>query len=258
MWFSRFVLGAVAAAAVTSSAFAGETMTSSKKMVTPPEEEESWWSAALTAGYDSKYIFRGVYLVNEDGKNIDNLIYTDLSFSAFGATLGAWYASSWDDDYNELDIYGSYTLSIGETGLDLTVGAIYYAFPDFEDTWEGFASIAYTGLAWVTPSLSYYYDFEVYEGSYVEFKLASSIPLISEGDDTVLSLDPYALISVGDYNTFGEDFDANNVQAGVALVWAMSENIKLSGYGAVSEPLDAIDDSQDTEFWGGGKITFSF
>ncbi len=249
--FQRFVVCAALAASIASTAFAGQT--SSKKVVTPPAEEESWWSASLSAGYDSKYIFRGFFVQNKDGEEVNNLGYTDLSFSAFGATLGAWYASSWDDEFTELDLYASYTYSIGETGFDITGGAIYYAFPDFDDTWELFAGVSYSGLSWLTASLTFYYDFEVFEGGYLEFKLASSIPLIPD----VLSLDPYALISYDfDYNSNGNDL--NHVQAGLALVYTLSENITVSGYGAVSEPLDALDDTQDTEFWGGGKITFSF
>ena len=253
-WFSRFIGGAMAAVAVTSSVYAGGTTVSSKKAVTPVEEQEAWWSATLSAGYDSKYIFRGFFITNENGGEVGDLVSTDLSFSAYNFTLGAWYAASWGDDFTELDIYGSYTYEFGETGLAFTVGGIGYFFPDFDDTWELFAGLSYSPVDWLTASLTYTYDFEVFEGSYIEFKLASSIPLIAD----VLSLDPYALVSFGDYNTFGEDFELNHVQGGVALVWAMSENITLSGYVAVSEPLDALDDSQDTEVWGGGRIAFSF
>lgn len=245
-----FAAGVAAAVLSASAAFAG---TSAKN---PPvvEPSEPVFTGALTLGYDSKYVWRGYRIVGESDY-ADNLLWADLNGSAFGFNLGAWYAYSLDgDDYDELDIYGSYTYSLGP--VDLTAGAIYYYFPFIsggdDDTFEVFGSIAYTGISWLTPSISYYYDLDAVEGSYLEFKLASSIPV---GDK--ITVDPYALVSYN-FEYLSDDNDFHHFQAGLSVSYAILENLTLTGYGAVSVPLDAIDDTEDTEVWGGAKLSLSF
>ncbi len=250
--FNKFAFaGAAALVLATNAAIAGD----SKKTVAPVvEESEPILSGAVTLGYDSKYMFRGVRIAGESD-NADNLFWADANVSAFGFNLGAWYAYSLDgDDYDEVDVYLSYTLSAGS--FDFTVGGILYVFPfaDEDDyTYEAYGKVAFTGVDFLTPSIAYYYDFELFEGGYIEFRLDSSIPLIADK----LSLDPYALISY-DFEYNSDDNDLNHVQAGLALVYSVTDSLTVKAYAAVSEPLDAIDDSQDTEFWGGGSVSFSF
>ncbi len=240
--------GAAFVAFATAPVTAGETM---EKVVIEEEiivEEENWWSAELSTGWDSRYMFRGVDILNGG-----SLFWTDLSFSTYGFTLGAWYAFGVNDDFSELDLYASYAWSLGP--IDGEGGFIFYTFPrdNGPDTWEFFVALSTDEIPFVTPGLAFYYDFDAFEGGWLEFSLSSSIPVVED----VISIDPFAAISYDfEYNSSDNDF--NNVQIGVEIPIALSENITLSGYVAYSWSLDAIDDFQDDEFWGGAAISFSF
>ncbi len=239
--------GASFVAIAAAPAFAGSTA----KTVVQEEvavEEENWWSAELSAGWDSRYMFRGVEIL--DGGSLG---WTDLSFSTYGFTLGAWYANGVDESYSEIDLYASYAYSLGPVNFE--GGGIFYGYPNDDgiETWELFLGISTDAIPYVTPSLTGYWDIDAIEGGWVEFKLASSIPVVAD----VVSIDPYAAISYDiEYNS--DDNDFNNVQVGVEVPVALSKNITLKGHVAYSWALDAIDDFQDDEFWGGASITFSF
>jgi hypothetical protein len=242
------LFAAVVAVASVTPAFAGSSAVPSKT-VAPVVEEESLWTATLSAGWDSKYIFRGVNVLNDEG-----LFWTDLNATIYGFNLGAWYANGYDSDYTEINLYASYTLELDQ--VSLTAGYVFYAYPDddAEETSEVFATISTSALGFVTPSLTYVYDFDEIDGSYIEAKLSSSIPLI---EDT-LSIDPWASISYGiDYNFDGDGW--NNVVVGVAVPWKVNEVITVSGYVAGSFPLDDLEDNgEDDEFVGGVKVSFTY
>lgn len=249
-----FAAGAAVVVFGASAAMAGVSTVSAKNPPPPAKSSEPVFSGALTLGYDSKYVWRGYHIVGEKDY-ADNLLWADFNVSAYGFNLGAWYAYSIDgDDYDEVDLYGSYTYSLGS--FDLTVGAFYYYFPyvdgDNDSTFEVFGKVAYTGFGWVTPSLAYYYDLDAVDGSILEFKLASSIPVLKD-----LTLDPYALVT---YNfEYGiEDNDLHHFEAGLVANYKILENVTLSGWGKVSVPLDAIDDAEDTEVWGGASLSIAF
>lgn len=249
----RTLTGAILAgvsfvAVATSPAFAGSTSKNVVQEEVVVEEAENWWSAELSAGWDSRYMFRGVSILGDSG-----IGWTDLSFSTYGFTLGAWYANGIDVDYSEIDLYASYAYSLGPVNLE--GGGIYYGYPqdDGIETWELFLKVSTDVIPFLTPSLTGYWDIDAIEGGYLEFKLQSSIPVVAD----VVSIDPFASISYDiEYNSDSNDF--NNVQVGVEVPVALSKNITLKGYVAYAWALDAIDDFQDDEFWGGASITFSF
>ncbi len=242
---------AAAVAGVLAFAPVSQAGTESYKTPAPMlEAEENWWSAELSAGYDSKYMFRGVEQFGGSG-----IVWTDLSFSAAGFTLGAWYADATDSFENEVDVYASYAWALGP--IDIEGGYIYYHYPSGADVdyHELFVSLS-TDLGYVTPSLTYYQDVKDFDFDYgyLEFALSSSFPIV-EG---VVSLDPYALVSSSFDYANGSDARWNHFQAGLEVPIAMSENITLTGYGAVSVPLDSAVNGDEEEFWGGAYITFSF
>ncbi len=252
----RFMAAGLTAGVIALTGTAVHAGTESMKMVTPPApapEPEPWLTGAVKVRYDSKYIFRGVDLGG------DNLVSTDLSFSAYGFTLGAWYAdaATSSTDLDELDLYASYTYDF-DFGLSVTGGYIYYYFPyvgdDGDDaTQEFFGSLAYGGIPYVTPSLSYYHDFDLFDGGWAQFRLDGSIPLVEDK----LSLDPWVAISY-DFSYNSDTDDWNSFDAGAALTYQLLENVSLSAYVAVTEPLSAIDDFADSEWYGGGYVTVSF
>jgi len=214
------------------------------------EAEENWWSAELSFGYDSKYMFRGFEQFNGS-----SLVWTDLSFSAYGFTAGVWYADAISESDNEFNAYASYAWALGP--VDIEGGYIYYHSPNdsFVDVHEIFVSLS-TDLGFVTPSLTYYQDVTDFDFNfgYAEFALSSSFPIV----DGVVSLDPYALVSAAFDYAGSNDARWNHFQAGLEVPIALSENITLTGYGAVAVPLDSVVNNDDTEVWGGAYITFSF
>lgn len=250
-------LASLAFTAAIVPAYAGTVMTSDKSYKEPAPEApaEPWWSAELSTGYDSQYIFRGVDILNDHG-----LHWTQLTASAKGFTVGAWYANGIesDADFSELDLFGSYTYDIGPVALE--VGGILYLFPEQEgplaDTYEAYVGLSYSPIEWVTASLYYYYDFDLFQAHYLQAKLESSIPVTE-----AISIDPWVAVAFGDYNNTGSAFVYDHVEGGVAVNVALNDYVSISGYGAYARAGDGtrnIGATQDDEFWGGASIAFSF
>ena len=257
----------------STSAFAG-TATSSKEVVKIEEKADEAFGLNLTLAYDSQYQFRGVNILGgglgEGATEGGSLVYLDLNYAKHGFTIGGWYAASinetpngfggrgaQDGKYTELDLYASYAHTFGP--ITLSAGYIYYLFPDAvgvdenSDTHEVNIGISTSVIPFVTPSLTYFYDFDLFEGGYLEFKLTSSIPVIADK----LSIDPYALVSYDfEYNSSTSDW--NHFQAGVNIPYRITPNVTISGYAAVAVALDALDGlANDHEVFGGGKMVFS-
>ncbi len=264
----------VSALSFSATAFAGTAM-ASKEVVKVEEKAPEPFGLNLTLAYDSQYQFRGVNILGgglgEGATEGGGLVSLDLNYNKFGFTIGGWYASSinetpnglggrgyQDGTYTELDLYLSYAKTIGP--VTLSAGYIYYFFPDASgpdansDTHEFNVGISTSIIPYVTPSLTFFYDVDLFDGGYLEFKLASSIPVIADK----LSIDPYALVSYDfEYNSTTSDW--NHVQAGVNIPYHLTPNVTISAYAAVAVALDALDGAaNDHEVWGGGKIGFSF
>ena len=82
-----------------------------------PVEPDSPFSWGFTANYASMYEFRGA----DFG---DHLLDFDLSGSyafndVFSITAGAWYASLFDEDYTELNLYAGLEVALGPVTLGL-------------------------------------------------------------------------------------------------------------------------------------------
>ena len=263
----------VSALGFSTSAFAG-TAAASKEVVKVEEKAAEPFGLNVTLAYDSQYQFRGLNLLGggkgEGATEGGGLANIDINYNKFGFTIGGWYAASVNETpngkggngynngkYTELDLYLSYSHAFGP--VTLTGGYIFYFFPETSLDANSYSHEVNIGIStsvipYVTPSLTYYYDFSLYQGGYLEFKLSSSIPVIADK----LSIDPYALISYDfEYNSNTNDF--NNVQVGVNVPYHITPNVTISGYIAASYALDAIKDfTNDYEVWGGGKLGFSF
>lgn len=228
-------------------AIAGLPMVETASAPPPPEP---WWSGSLSAGWDSEYMFRGVDIL--DGTSLQ---WTAVEGSAFGFKAGAWFANGVDRDYSELDLYLGYNRSLGP--LEVEVGYIYYVFPkDNQDTNEFYGGISYQGFKWIVPSLYYFQDVDLFDGGYLQLKVEGNFPLF--GDKVALA--PYVSVSAGDYNT-GADWEWNNFQVGVSVSAAITEHLTLTGYGAYSRALDAVENIPGTdrdEFWGGASVSVGF
>jgi hypothetical protein len=272
----------VAFAATPLFAGTGKTF---KETVVVQEEESSWYNAALSTGYDSLYMYRGVNVLRTGGYG-NGLWWTDANFTwnisdNDTLTVGGWQAFGLSSaSYREFDAYLSYAHSFG----DLSVGlgyTFYYIYPpgaqDFAN--ELNAKIAYNidlGFMTLTPAVAYYFELGPDYGptdsvgavnsgsSYLDIRLNGSIPVVKD----VVSIDPYAAFGLNfDYNFEGPDFEtfsgANNIEFGVAVPWKVNDIITVSGYIAYSYAFEGLTGyygvtTQPSTFWGGGKVAFAF
>jgi len=281
---TKSLLAASIAFVSATSAFAGTVVS---KEVIVEEEPVQWWNAEISFGIDSKYMFRGYDQFAIRGlpaafsnvvRSNSPLIYTDLSFSAYGFTAGVWYGDNLigtRGGFNELDVYADYTYSFGP--VDLSVGYIGYFFPDLDvnSNHEAYVGAAYTAIPYVTPSVTWYQGFgrAGYQGRYLEVKLEGDIPVYEGVVD--VSLQPYALISYSDYNVVGRS-NWNHYQIGLNVTVGLSDNISVYAGINYSGPLDVVSSGSNSnatgsfgafgdpgyhvnsDIYGGGGVTFSF
>lgn len=121
-------------------------------------------TVAYNVGLYSQYIFRGLTQTREDPALQGGVDYTHAS----GFYAGAWGSNiSWlsDGEYYksssiELDLYGGFASTIGETGIGYNVGLLQYIYPGRKtpginqksaETTEVYGSLSY---GWLTGKVS--------------------------------------------------------------------------------------------------------
>jgi len=265
-----------------SPLLAGDGKTFKEKVIV--EEPTSWWNAALSTGWDSSYMFRGVNVLPGAG-----LYWTQLSATAHitkndNLTLAPWMAfgignlkTGGATSYKELDLPVNYTHTFG----NLTLGAGYtlYTYFNYLPGGNGYqnelnVSAAYAiklGAVTLTPSLTYYYELGpsvgsthgvTYGGSsYLAPTLTLNVPVYKD----IITFDPNT--------TFGFNFrynataktdpvspfnGGNNWQIILPLTWHVNKIISVSGYGAYSTQWNGLVGTSPNWFWGGANVTFSF
>jgi len=270
------ILATVLMAALLASKplLAGDGKSFKEKVVV--EEERKWWGAALSTGWDSLYMFRGVNVLRGDQKYGSSLYWTDLNVT-WNITdndflnIGAWQAFGiGNTSYKETDVYATYTRTFGNLAASLGYVFYYYANSRLYQN-ELSAKLAYTvelshGIT-VTPSLTYFFNLgpdidndgaAKTTSSYLLARIDAGIPLYKD----IVSLAPWvAFGSSFDYN-FQNDGNtltgANNFEVGIGLPIKINDTITLYGYGAYSYQDADLLGTEDNTFWGGGKVTFSF
>jgi len=125
--------------------------------------------------FNSKYVWRGQNLV-------DDWVFQPGASTTFGGfTLGIWGSSEMTDDnkdgreweLTEIDYYVDYSGDLAE-GIGYSVGYIYYEFPQAgADTQEVYAGLSFD--TFLSPSVTWYYDIDEVDGSYVAFGLGHSL-----------------------------------------------------------------------------------
>jgi hypothetical protein len=262
--------------------------TASGKEVTVVEEEDKWWSVNASTGWDSLYMYRGVNVLG-NGNGIywlgGDLTVTPWENGSLSA--GAWYGvgSYWNGAntqarYGEWNLFADYTHSFGN--LDLTVGYIYYYYPQFfasqNEIFFGAAYNIEVGSITITPNTTYYYNMGPELGSrggivnggssYWILGLSAEAPLAYDG---AVSLAPYTQFGINfgfNNNNFGATrFNGgNNWQTGIALPIQFTSWFGISPYVAYSYQWQQLIAGAGTgtgatavnTFWGGISANFSF
>ncbi len=275
----------LAAVLAGSPLLAGDGKTFKEKVVV--EEPTKWYSAALSTGWDSLYMFRGVNVISHGayGNNSNygsGLYWTDLSFTwnitdNDFLTVGSWAAFGTQSNYKEVDIYTSYTHMIGD--LALSAGYIfYYVFPNDLDLYSHELNVkaAYTfdlGFMSVTPSVAYFFNLgpdvngnggiAKEASSYLLLRVDGSIPIYKD----IVALAPWIaygtnfqynpkLTSAGTYDFFN---GANNLEFGLGLPVKINDVISVYGYVAYSYAFSNLwGTTNPSTCWGGAKVTFAF
>lgn len=258
---------------------AGE-MTFKEKVVEPVEEPTQWWNAALSTGWDSLYMFRGVNVLPGFLDYGSSLYWTDLSVTFNLSendflTIGSWVAFGiGETNYKEFDGYAAYTHTFGN--LAVSLGYTYYQI--LSTTYglyshELSAGVAYdiaVGPVTITPGLNYFFNvgpapenrgFVEQTGSYLEARVDFNVPVYKD----VVALTPWAAFGTNfRYNLTEKDnppspFNGgNNFELGIALPITLSEVVSIAPYGAYSYQWNDLVGTDTNTFWGGGSVTFSF
>jgi hypothetical protein len=265
----------------TSTSYSSKEVVTKNPVVEPPAAALGP-EIALTVGWDSQYMFKGLDNVRASsfsGRDESSIAYAKLTaaYQGFGFNLGYISAVEESDPrfspverseyYSEIIAGVNYTASIIGGVLDGTIGYNAYFFPE-EDFWgtgyqgELWARLAVVACPWVTPSFTYSYfhsEEKILEGHFFEFRLDSSIP-VYEGSGFKVAVNPYFSVSYDqDYNGVGGDW--NSIETGIKVPVSIGDHliIALSGnYGwDIGDNRSNFDRGFD-DFWGGVSVTYRF
>jgi hypothetical protein len=250
------ILGSLALAA---SAFAGTPVTTGKG-VTPPAPPApaaglfDTVGATVDVGYDTHYFFRG-FLISE--QNVWGQVALSLPLAEkLSLGLGAWYTSSADISYDELDLNAGLSYDAGFAKFG--VGYTHYEFFDgsagdgngFDNADEVGATVS-VPLGPVNLGAGYYYDFEA-DGSYIEAGIDAPIAVTDN-----FSIVPAALISYG-VNYYSDETDFQHIKLALSFPIKLTATATLTPYVAGNIALDTTEEFTDDEIYGGVKLSVSF
>ena len=212
-----------------------------------------------TLDFNSKYIWRGQNLV-------DDWVFQPGASTTFGGfTLGVWgnmdMTNENDEEWNftEIDYYADYSGDLAE-GIGYSLGFIYYAFPQgTNDTQEVYGGLNFDTI--LSPSVTWYYDCDEANGSYVAFGLGHSLELSED-----LALDLGLNLGWGDsnYNEYywGLDDDGFNdltLSAGLPIQlgsWTLTPSVAyVNLVDSDIRKTDAYDTKSDYVYAGIGLST---
>jgi hypothetical protein len=148
-------------------------------------EEEKTFSASASAGYFSKYIWRG------QNVNDTSVLQTNVSGSAYGFTGSIWsnidltndsqFAPNNAGEFSEVDYTLDYSYSTSKVGFSL--GVIHYLFPN---TGAKSTTEIYGGLSVavpLSPKITWYRDVNLIDGSYIQITAGHTFEKIGKWND---------------------------------------------------------------------------
>ena len=265
MTLNKLAFSLVGSLALATVGFAG-TAPSGKKCTTctPPPAAENDLGFTLIAGYDTKYIFRGLDLA-------DNWITTSLDWtlpltSTVRLDSGASYGVSADDSflgvdgasYQRLELNTGIVADLG--GAELGLGYRWYNHQgDGDLVLEDGHEVGLTLASKAGPlnvGVGAYYDFAI-EGWFFELGVNSEIKI----NDTI-SLVPGANLGYGSsYNYHLEGADGidgfSHVGLSLALPIKLTKTATLTPYIAGNLPIDELD-GLDNQLFGGVSLSVKF
>lgn len=199
---------------------------------TPPTSEggadSEPFSAALTLGYETTYLFRGVAVGDHAPWASVDLAYAP--FEDFSFRIGALFMNPTQGhrDADELDLYA---LAVGNFGaFSISLAATWFHFTERGTNAEEIGIVFARSFDSLDLSAGYFYDLTI-EGHYFETALAHTLELTQQ-----LHLRTSAGVSFARdyYGVSGGD----HVSASATLSRALTEALTLEAYLALNLPFD--------------------
>lgn len=248
------LLGALAVSSnVWAEDTAGEMHSHPEEKGTAPatatEEASSPHTFSYNLGLYSQYIFRGLTQTGEEPAIQGGVDYSHSS----GFYLGVWGSniswledlkdagniSAYDNSSLEIDIYGGYRNSIGETGIGYDVGLLQYIYPgdnndnliEDAETTEVYGALSYK---WLQAKVSVVVSDDAWglpdEDGTAYYELNANIPFGESGFTGVVH------VGRQDFRDF-DDADYTDWKVGLTKSW--SNGINVGGYYTDTNTKDA-------------------
>ena len=224
-------------------------------------------AVGVTADVFSKYIWRGQNVVD------DWVLQPGASVGYQGLTGSVWGSMDLtgevvgEGQLTETDLTIDYSNKFpGLDVLSYSVGAIYYSFLNLSahPTAEAYGGLS-LGVP-LTPAVRWFYDFDLIEGSYVQFSVGHTIEKIRKwGDDCQCDVQLGASVGYGSdgYNNgyFGVDEGGLNdltLTAGVPFTFGKLTIKPSLGYSMMIDEDIRDATGKSDNFWGGIGAAYNF
>lgn len=217
-------------------------------------EETSGPDFSLDLGWESKYVSEG-----RDNLGDGGITWAAAAMDFANFNLYAVIGNANSVDYQEVNIGIEYANVIGNN-LEYAIGYQRLEF-DVDGVRESdnelFASLAYSKVDWLVPSIGYTYSTEA-EGSFVELSVHSNWALTDS-----FTVTPY-LTQAFDYEYASDDYNGvNHFQLGIEAEFAINDSLALSGH--VSQTIaqegvkeDGLPDSELDQTYAGINLSWAF
>lgn len=210
-------------------------------LAAPARAQESDFGLEMGVDYSSRYLFRGLDLLDGEPTPVPRIL---VSKSGFTAYFYGYYGKMGrgGPDYEEHDFGLEYAAEAGPVAL--TLGSVTYTYSnprDWEDEVEVYAIAGLPGVL-LEPTLSVYYDAKGFDAGYASLGVGHSFPLA--GDRLSLGLSTSLGYDLG-YNSQQFDIDQsrgfNDVLLGADLAWTVFGGVSLHVLVQRSIGLDVLD-----------------
>ena len=214
---------------------------------------ESPYEATISLGYDSRYVTEG-----RDNLDGDPLLHGTLELSFHDFLVGAWYAQSPTNSYDEFNLWLEYGFALGD--VEGYVGVNHLRFPDDNehDNEVGFG-LSYGELPWgLVVGVDAYYSFGA-DGFFAEAALSREFRPCDW-----LTLEPGIVFGWNEGYVSSGHRGANHLAAAISAIIPLGEIAELSAYlsynfAVNSSPLQSPDDDLLKDFfYGGAAVSFTF
>ncbi|MFN7962233.1 MAG: hypothetical protein U0002_13270 [Thermoanaerobaculia bacterium] len=231
------------------------------------DEAEKSWSLGASVDRATIYLFRGSDLLGNEP-----VIFPSVRYGYGGLSL-SYYGYFGDikngGNYAEADFLVDYTFSLGDK-VSVTLGGLTYQFNHdaerdlaFLDTYEYYAIVGFDVP--LSPTLSFYRDFDKVNGGYLTLSLSHSFPLGSKA-----SLDLSGAYSLDfHYNNKAKgNGTPNDLLFGLNIPWQINDRFSVHAQLQRSIALESLDarreadpsltesSEDETIFTVGGAVSF--